>query len=226
MSDYGMVVKGVWFAVTMGGIMKFAKPALAEAYWHSLSQDQGVPARETLDPRAMSPYLPNVFLADRISYGVARFRVCGSHLTELMGMEPAGMHVSALFGVGARTTVATAIDAVCARPCLADLDLEASASEGRGLLHARLFLAPLTDGSGQINRVLGCLQAKGSIGNEPRKFDWARVGFRNTWQAQGATQTAEPVLRRIAVAAQTAEPVHAATMPSARPNLRLVHSSD
>lgn len=206
--------------------MRFEKPELVESYWYELSQEHGIPARDMLDPRAMSDYLPYVFLADRISHGVARLRVCGNHLSELTGMETKGMHLSAMFGPGAGTTVAAAIDAVCGRPCLADLDLEASPDERRGLLHARMFLAPLTDGSGQVNRILGCIQAKGMVGQLPRQFDWARVGFRNTWEARSHTDAEPQPLRKIAVATQSHPDPVQSNPQKARPYLRLVHSAD
>lgn len=206
--------------------MKFEKPELVESYWQELSVEHGIPSRDSLDPNAMTGFLQYVFLADRVSYGVARLRVSGQHLTELMGMETRGMQLSALFVAGARTTVATAIDAVCSRPCLADLDIESSPEDGRGLLHGRMFLAPLTNGSGNVDRVLGCIQAKGVIGRHPRRFDWARVGFRNTWAAQSVTGMDTQPLRKIAVAAPAMETGADMSGSFPRPYLRLVHSAD
>ena len=84
------------------------QPAIAEirAYWESLRHDGQIPLRSDIDPRAIESALPHAFILERIAPQIARFRVAGQHLTQLMGSDARGMPLTAFFMAGSRDRAA------------------------------------------------------------------------------------------------------------------------
>jgi len=210
--------------VMKSGDSQSMPPALREmaAYWHGLRDGRLVPPRAEVDPRGLaSAALPHAFIAERIAPGTARLRVCGAHLSDLMGMETAGMPLSAFILPEARHTFATALEQVFATPSIVEMSLKAERSLGRPALRARLVLYPLTDAKGDVVRALGCLMSDGRIGRAPRRFTIAHTRV----QALGAPDYAMPADSPAGQMAEDAAPFKAAPHPKA-PWLRLVKSDD
>ncbi|GAA3875779.1 PAS domain-containing protein [Celeribacter arenosi] len=156
-------------------------PALktVEAYWDGLRNGRVVPARADIDPRGMQNALEYAFILERIAPGVARFRLSGMHLTDLMGMEVRGMPLTAMFVPEARAEVGAALEAVFDTPQVTTINIRAERGIGRGAMDGQLLLCPLKSDLGDVNRVLGCLQTKGGIGRQPRRFDVVDCTVRN-----------------------------------------------
>lgn len=198
--------------------------ALVEAYWKALFDETGVPGRKQIDPRGLDTALADAFILERIGPGVGRFRVAGQQLNALMGMEVRGMPLSALIRPADRGAVERMIDAVCDRPALARLAVSATPEAGRPQLEGAMFLAPLRDESGRIDRVLGALQVRGEIGNAPRRLTITRAVAEPVLQDNAASQGAP-----VAGFAEPAAPFEApgGTAPGrARPRLRLVADNE
>lgn len=155
-------------------------PALktVEAYWDGLRNGRPVPARSDIDPRGMQSALEYAFILERIAPGVARFRLAGMHLTDLMGMEVRGMPLTAMFVPESRAELSEALEAVFATPQITTLTLKAECGIGRGAMDAQILLCPLKSDLGDVNRILGCLQSRGEIGRQPRRFEVSEVHFR------------------------------------------------
>ncbi|PTE18083.1 PAS domain-containing protein [Phaeovulum veldkampii] len=156
-----------------------ADRALADlrSYWEALRQGRPVPARAEVDPRGIERALDYTFLLERIAPGMGRFRLAGMHLNDLMGMEVRGMPLSTFFAPLSRKPAAELLEAVFANPAVAEASLHAETGIGQPALAARLLLLPLTSDLGDVNRVLGCLVAEGSIGRSPRRFDLASAAI-------------------------------------------------
>ena len=148
----------------------YAALAQVEGYWDALRGHAQVPPRSAVDPRGIEDALEYAFILECVAPGVARFRLAGMHLTDLMGIEVRGMPLTTLFTPEARSTVSAVLTEVCTRPQVSQLVLKAERSIGRPALEARMLLAPLTDDFGEVNRVLGCIQSVGAIGRQPRRF--------------------------------------------------------
>ena len=58
-----------------------------EAYWEGLRMGRTVPMRSEIDPRGIERALEFTFILERIAPGLARFRLSGMHLNDLLGME-------------------------------------------------------------------------------------------------------------------------------------------
>ena len=157
------------------GSTRFAAIREVRAYWDALRDDQDLPRREQINPRGMAGALHQVFMVERIAPGLARFRLAGMEINDLMGMEVRGMPLSALFDPAARARLAEVLENVMTNHTIVELDLEADRGIGRPALRARLVLLPLRGTAGEADLVLGCLACDGQIGRAPRRFVIARA---------------------------------------------------
>jgi hypothetical protein len=206
--------------------MEEVYPAInqVEAYWTALKGDAPLPRRSKIDPRGIESALHNAFVLERLAPTVARFRLAGMHLADLMGMEVRGMPMTALFLPDARVAAGAALDRAFAGPSIVTLILTGERGIGRGPLDARMLLLPLLDEKGKVTRVLGALQAKGQIGRQPRRFAIAETRYVDIAGAKGLPAVAEREPQP-----GFAEPPQAVfrTSPTrTRPALRLVKNDD
>lgn len=153
------------------GEFQFPLVKEVEAYWHGLRGDDVVPLRSSVDPRGIERALEYAFVVERIAPGVARFRLAGTHLNDVIGMEVRGMPVTAFFTPAHRKLVAGAVEEVFSGPKIAELTLSAERGIGKPPMDAKLILLPLRSERGDISRALGCLVSIGQIGRTPRRYD-------------------------------------------------------
>jgi hypothetical protein len=150
--------------------MRFPAMSEVRAYWEALRNGRLVPLRAEIDPRGIERALEYAFILEKIAPRVARFRLAGMHLTDLMGMEVRGMPLTALFTPDGRAQITAMTEAVFATPQIAELSLSAETGFGKPAMDAQLLILPLRSDLGDINRALGCLVAAGHIGRAPRRF--------------------------------------------------------
>lgn len=216
----------------------FAAIAQVEAYWEALRGARIVPKRSEIDPRGIEGALENAFIVERVAPGIARLRIAGSHLNDLMGMEVRGMPLTALFNPSARQLISETIEEVFQAPGTGRFRLTSSGSEGRPEGEARMILLPLKSDLGDVSRLLGCLVFKGQIGLAPRRFDVLDRDF--TFLLPGSDATRIPGPEQDTPAKPQGVPGFAAPVPTymtpapARviptdkrpPYLRLIKSDD
>ena len=142
-----------------------------EAYWSDLARKAGgVPRRADIDPRAIDTGLSDIFLIERIAPGLARFRVAGTGLSELMNMDVRGMPLSTFLLPADREEFAAALTALFERPAKLRLGLGGAPGPGQPRLTGRMLLLPLCDDAGAVGRAIGCLVTSGTAGRTPRRF--------------------------------------------------------
>lgn len=207
------------------------RPILAqvEAHWENIRMGRLVPSRTEVDPRALQGALAHIFVIERISTALARFRITGSHLCDLMGIEVRGLPVSAIFEPGSREKLADAMQAVFDDPSIVRLELGAAKGFGRAALSGDMMLLPLKSDLGEISRALGVLVMSGNVGRTPRKLEivsQARrglVGFSggDSMQLRGKSETDEHSLPQRKPLAPTQSPARSGAGATA-PHLRLV----
>ncbi|MEA5162066.1 PAS domain-containing protein [Cereibacter johrii] len=148
-----------------------ASLALLRSYWHELRLRAGgeLPRRGDIDPRRVEEALTCAFLAERIAPGMARFRLAGMHLADLMGIDVRGVPISTLFDVDSRERLASIVARVLTGPGVGEIWLESPASLGRAALTGRLLLLPLRPEESQP-LIFGCLVTDGAIGRAPRRL--------------------------------------------------------
>ncbi|WP_096785664.1 PAS domain-containing protein [Rhodobacter sp. CZR27] len=161
-----------------GGRPGVGPAALAQirSYWHALRRQGGqtLPRRSDIDPRAIEDALTCAFLAERIAPGMARFRLAGMHLADLMGVDVRGMPVSALFDLDSRPRLSLVLNQVFTVPGIGELWLEAPKGLGRPALTGRMMLLPLR-GEDDVPLTFGCLITDGPLGRAPRRLAISRA---------------------------------------------------
>jgi hypothetical protein len=144
--------------------------AAFEGYWASKCPEGDIPRRSQIDPRGIETLLSNAFIAERIAPGMARLRIAGMHLSDVMGMEVRAMPLSCLIAPADRDRFAEAMVELFDRPAKVEMTLEAESGLGRPALTGRVLLLPLRSDLGDTSRALGCLLTQGPIGRTPRRF--------------------------------------------------------
>ncbi len=141
-----------------------------EAYWHGLCDKDQVPMRSQVDPRGIEDSLENAFLMERIAPSMAKIRVAGSHLSDLMGMQIAGMPLSSLIAPADRDRFGQAVSRLFADPAIIRLELRAEGGFGKPDLEGHMILMPLRSDFGDLSRALGAIVTNGRVGRTPRRF--------------------------------------------------------
>ena len=142
-----------------------------EGYWEALRGMRMMPKRSEIDPRGIENALEYTFVLERIAPGMARLRIAGSHLGDLMGMEVRGMPLTAFITPSGRRQLSDALEEVFQRPAICELRLTAETARDKPSMDARMVLLPLKSDLGDVSRILGCFVARGEIGRSPRRFD-------------------------------------------------------
>lgn len=142
-----------------------------EAYWDALRGMRIMPKRSEIDPRGIENALEYTFVLERIAPGMARLRIAGSHLSDLMGMEVRGMPLTAFITPSGRRQMSDALEEVFQRPATCELRLNGETARDKPSMDARMLLLPLKSDLGDVSRILGCFVARGDIGRSPRRFD-------------------------------------------------------
>ncbi len=156
----------------------FAPIAQLEAYWEALRGNRLMPNRAEIDPRGIEQALEYSFIVERIAPGIARLRIAGSHLSDLMGMEVRGMPLTSFITPASRRQLSDTLEEVFETPATCSLELRSEASAGLPPLEARMVLMPLKSDLGDVSRILGALVSVGEMGRSPRRFDVTRSALR------------------------------------------------
>ncbi|MBC7478777.1 MAG: PAS domain-containing protein [Pseudorhodobacter sp.] len=218
---------------------RFGMLAEVRAYWEGLRRSGELPVRDDIDPRGIAGALENTFLLERVAPGVARFRLAGMQLHDLMGMDVRGMPVTALIDPAGRARMTDQLETVFAGPGTLEVWLEAERGIGRPALEARMLLLPLTSLRGTVDLALGCLAIHGALGRTPRRFVISgivgtkierRINPDPRKVERDTPERRDPVpvasLPGMAEIGLTFTPAFAPRPPRGKPNLRLVHSRD
>ena len=194
-----------------------------EAYWEGLRHGRQVPLRSEVDPRGIENALEYAFILERIAPGIARFRLAGMHLNDLMGMEVRGMPITAFFRPEGRKSISLALENLFEKPEKIELDLTAERGIGKPPLDARLLMLPLKSDLGDVSRALGCLVSVGQIGRTPRRFEMRDEAQIAQLAHDNPSYVPPPAPSEAPVAGMAEE---AAPFTPKRPNLRVVKSDE
>lgn len=193
-------------------------------YWQDMRKEGDVPRRSDIDPRGIEKLLENALIAEKIAPGLARLRIAGQHLGDLMGMEVRGMPLSAFISPDHRDQLGEALIELFERPAIITLHLTAPAGAGRPEMQATLVLLPLRSDLGDVSRALGCLVSRGGIGRTPRRFEIAKLHV----EPLGASTAPDPRDEPQTGFAEPQAPfsADAPALHSERPYLRLVRETE
>ncbi|MEM6387196.1 MAG: PAS domain-containing protein [Pseudomonadota bacterium] len=212
-----------------------AKIDRVEAYWNSVRGKRLVPSRCEIDPRGLEGMLGNAFILERIAGGLARFRIAGSHLTDLAGLELRQMPLSALFLPGSREILSDALQSVFDDPAVVRMTVSSPAGFGRERLQGELILLPLRSDLGDVDRILGAVIFEGRIGRTPRRIEIATQSRASLTGFAGPLPTVPSPLTPITAPARPSASVTpemhrtrplSASKDASRSHLRLIVSND
>jgi len=122
-------------------------------YWQGLRTGAGIPARADIDPNRLRPYLGQSGIMERTPQGAVKLRVAGHGFFKLMGMEPSGMPLRALFHVHERDRLQALVAEMLEAPNLLTLSLMAS-QPNTSKASGQMVLMPLADMKGAATRAL------------------------------------------------------------------------
>jgi hypothetical protein len=142
---------------------------LVARHWASLPRMGHAPERAALDATTLAPALPFVFIAELVTPRVARLRLTGHKVEEMMDMDVRGMPLTALFTAAARPMILQALEQV-SQGARAILPVAGEGGFGQPGLTGQLALFPLADGAGQLTRVMGVIELDGVVGRTPRRL--------------------------------------------------------
>ncbi len=102
-----------------------------EGYWERIRAGRVVPSRGDVDPKGLEGVLAHAFILERLTSGLARIRIAGSHMTGLLGMEARGLPLSAIFDHDSRGVLGEALEAVFDEPAAVRFRVGSDAGFGR-----------------------------------------------------------------------------------------------
>ena len=212
----------------------FTPLAQVEAYWEALRGTRLMPNRSEIDPRGIETALEYSFIVERIAPGIARLRIAGSHLSDLMGMEVRGMPLTAFIMPASRRQLSDTLEEVFETPATCTMALRSDKATGNPALDARLLLMPMKSDLGDVSRLLGALVSVGDMGRSPRRFNITQTELRPILSSDPALLPKKRKIENPAPRAETKQSGFAEPAPTFRtetprkdaPYLRLVKSDD
>lgn len=143
--------------------------ALVENHWRELQKRARIPARDDIRPDAIATALPSTFIVKRVAPGVARIRVAGQKVHDLIGMDVRGMPLSSVIRPDDQATFAVHLESAFSDPAVVALPLVCAATLWKQEIHGQILLLPLADNKGDVTRVLGVIgfDSNVSLRNRP-----------------------------------------------------------
>ena len=141
-----------------------------EQYWQTLRHAQQLPARTDIAPSRIDHALPHAFILQRVAPGVARFRVAGQRLHDLLKMDARGMPLATLFLPEAREQAQHLLELAFTGPAIVCIPLCSPGTLLRPALTGTMLLLPLRDKEDKTTRMLGALVTDQDGGARPRRF--------------------------------------------------------
>lgn len=187
-------------------------------YWEALREGNAPPLRARISPRGIAGILEQAVMLERVAPGVARVRLAGMAVNDLMGMEVRGMPLTAMFAPASIGRISDGLEALFAGPAILDAEIEAERGFGRPRLEARLMLLPVCSVPGVCDLALGAFALRGEPGRPPRRFAVSRL-LREPLMPEG------PLRRPAAVPMPAGHAPRLADPGRPRPLLRLVTSA-
>ena len=206
----------------------FSAMSQVESYWEALRGSRLVPKRSEIDPRGIEHALEYTFVLERIAIGMARFRIAGSHLCNIMGMEVRGMPLSSFITPSGHETLGSVLEDVFQSPSACELEMEAEVGRKKPAMEARMVLMPLRSDLGDVSRILGCFVAKGELGTQPRRFEIVTTKLR----CLSAGKIEQYVPQQCEIAARPSgfrekqTDFNHASVPTKAPHLRLIKTAN
>lgn len=142
-------------------------------YWSDLRGGRAAPYKSEVTARGVGRALAgNTFILERLSDGAMRFRLAGSRLFDVFGLEVRGMSALSIMDGDSRTRFRSLVEECLAGPAVGAMTCIANTPDGEEIT-LEIILAPLRSDFDQMNRVLGGVhvldQEQDEIETAPRR---------------------------------------------------------
>ncbi len=146
---------------------------IVQDYWEQLRRGTRMPLRADIAPNALDYALPHCFIAERVAPQIARFRVAGQGLRDILNMDARGMPISAFLSPEARQAFGPMIETAFTTPRILEIALQTGRSLTRSGSHARMLILPLREKGNHVSRLFGALVTDRPVQLGQRRFDLA-----------------------------------------------------
>jgi len=166
--------------------MKHAGTRKLFEYWSNLRGGRTAPYKSEVTAQAIGPTLAsNTFVLENLADDTRRFRLAGSRLYDIFGLELRGMSAHAMVEWDGRERMDSLLGYCLSAPAVCVIDCQAQTSDDE-YLSIEILLAPLRSDFDRLSRVLGSVNVLGQegtrVGVAPRKcrilsakaFDFSR----------------------------------------------------
>lgn len=139
---------------------EFTAITQVEEYWHSLKTPDAIPTRHAINPSKITKALPHTFIMEQVAQQPPRFRIAGSKVSDILGLDLRGMPITSLIAPDDRRLFAEILADMFRMPATARIQLSWSNSETSSAI-GQVLLLPLADQQGNCTRAIGCLEYNG-----------------------------------------------------------------
>jgi hypothetical protein len=153
-----------------GATMRNSPCAKLDAYWNEIRNDRPFALRADVNPAAIAPILPFIFMLDTQDLDLP-FRLAGTGLCELHGGELRNQSFASLWETasGQKANAVAKDAALASQP----VEIRAVATSSQGLqAKATVVLYPVSTSGETVERLIGALDIQASI------FDGVPTSFR------------------------------------------------
>ncbi|MAN61241.1 MAG: hypothetical protein CMI60_04760 [Parvibaculum sp.] len=127
-------------------------------YWNELRGSRPAPKRSEIEPRDLKRVLPHVFILERNDRWTYRFRLAGTGLCNVYGMEFRRHNMAALWQGESQQEILTLLNDVTGSGTIGLVEYTAETTDNRQL-SLEMVLLPLAQDNGAITRVVGAIVA-------------------------------------------------------------------
>ncbi len=123
-------------------------------YWNDLRGSRPAPLRSEIEPRDLKRILPHVFILERNDRWTYRFRLAGTGLCNVYGMEFRRHNMAALWQDDSQQEILKVLNEVTGKGTVGFIEYTAETPDNRQVAMEMVFL-PLAQDNGAVTRVLG-----------------------------------------------------------------------
>lgn len=139
------------------------------SYWNEIRKGRLAPHRLEIEPSRIAAILSETFMLERIGGGIYHFRLAGTRLCDLFGVELRGKNFLDDWSDADRRTLEWVLTTICEQGAGATLTIE-GVSDRRNRVEIEAMLLPLLHSNNKITRVIGAISAASApyrLDNEP-----------------------------------------------------------
>lgn len=142
--------------------MKHAGTRRLFEYWTDLTGARPAPYRSEVTATGLGrDVAASTFVLENLGAGNIRFRVAGSSLRDLFGLDPRGMSALSIFSAPDKPKFRALAEAVLTRPCVGLATCAAVSPEGEEV-EIEALIAPLRSDFNEMDRLLGAFHVVGA----------------------------------------------------------------